>query len=89
MYSDQLTGYLCQNTKNVKTVIFSLNNLSLVSQDARYSYSVHHYNFKKTSKITSEQLPVRNIVKIKLIKGNICPAKADLSLLTNCSRCSV
>lgn len=42
MYSDQLTGYLCQNTKNVKTVIFSLNNLSLVSQDARYSYSVHH-----------------------------------------------
>lgn len=86
MYSDQLTGYLCQNTKNVKTVIFSFNNLS---QDARYSYSVHHYNFKKTSKITSEQLPVRNIVKTKLIKGNICPAKADLSLLTNCSRCSV
>lgn len=89
MCSDQLTGYLCQNTKNVKTVIFSFNNLSLVSQDARYSYSVHHYNFKKTSKITSEQLPVRNIVKTKLIKGNICPAKADLSLLTNCSRCSV
>lgn len=45
MYSDQLTGYLCQNTKNVKTFIFSLNNLSLVSQD---SYSVHHYTFKKT-----------------------------------------
>lgn len=89
MYSDQLTGYLCQNTKNVKTVIFSLNNVSLVPQDARYSYSVHHSNFKKTSKITSEKLPVRNIVKIKLIKENICLAKADLSLRTNCSRCSV
>lgn len=45
MYSDQLTGYLCQNTKNVKTFIFSLYNLSLVSQD---SYSAHHYTFKKT-----------------------------------------
>lgn len=86
MYSDQLTGYLCKNTKNVKTFIFSLNNLSLVSQD---SYSVHHYTFKKTSKITSEQLPVLIIVKIKLIKENICLAKADLSLLTDCSRCSV